>query len=527
MNSIRFPGITFVFFILLLLFFSASLIYLHYDLLPTVFSDEWIYSSSSRLMHLTESVTPSYLFLSIFKNTNFCGMHFLNCARTANAFFYACSFPFIYFIVKKVTNPLLAFYIAILVMLAPTHSYTAYFMPESMYFLSFSILAWFVLNCQEINVFLYTCCIGVFLALMSLIKVHALFLIPGLISFFLLCKGKKSWLIIFNVCLIFVITRLLLGYFFAGEHGLDLIGQKYHDNFTAIFIIHRWEQILKQLSVPLLGHLSALALIFGLPIVILMNTFRQNNITTFTLTCFIPVFLITIFTTAQIVAWDDYEIINRIHMRYYNFFFPLFLLPLCYVTPNHLSVKKKWLMSILMIELIFFGFLFLDQYKLSYVDCPELFGFRYSYFYFKWFVCMQIACILLWHWNEKFSKIAYLILYTGIVIVASYYVNLELHRERYFLTDAYDEAGMFTKQLLEKESGNLVVIGSERAGLFKTLFYIDNPRTSIVQWPEHIPIELAKMPVNKKWILIIGQYPVLRKPLLRIKRENFSILKML
>ena len=64
-------------------------------LYPTIFGDEWTYSSSSRLMLYKDALLPSYLYFSLYGLTSGCGDSFLDCSRIINAILFVAAAPFI------------------------------------------------------------------------------------------------------------------------------------------------------------------------------------------------------------------------------------------------------------------------------------------------------------------------------------------------------------------------------------------------------------------------------------------------
>jgi phosphoglycerol transferase len=235
-------------------------------------------------------------------------------------------------------------------------------------------------------------------------------------------------------------------------------------------------------------------------------------------------------TTAQIVGWDPYETINRIHMRYYNFIFPLFYI----IAAGGLSANTSSNTVKKYITLILFSFAYLyaivylkNYYNISFIDCPELFGFIYNNTFYKMLSFLGLFCLILWIINKNWGSKVYVFLFLPLfLIISTCNVHIELQKERLHFTDAYDRAGLFVREFLSDDLSRLVVVGSERGGLYKTLFYFDNPKTSISELPANIPIEFAKILIDTKWILFIGEYPVLRKPLFQLSMGDYTLIKI-
>ena len=166
--------------VLLILLF---LLIRNHGLYPLVFLDEWSYSRYSRLAPLGEAIVPSYLYLWLFRATNACGPEFLECARLGNTVLYLLAAPFLYRVALPLAGRAAAVMITLSILLGGTSVYTAFFMPEATYFLCFWVLTWLVLEeigGTGVRGAVWT---GITLGLMSLVKVHALFLLPAIMVY--------------------------------------------------------------------------------------------------------------------------------------------------------------------------------------------------------------------------------------------------------------------------------------------------------------------------------------------------------
>src|SRR5262249_4354557 len=127
-----------------------------------------------------------------FKGTNYCGDGFLECARILNACFFSLALPFIYLICRRVASQKTSIFIALISVLGPVNTYSVYFMPEAMYFFAFWVFAWFVITNANKNPPILGLEAGMILGLIALIKVHAIFLLPGLFLFLLISNFFKQ-----------------------------------------------------------------------------------------------------------------------------------------------------------------------------------------------------------------------------------------------------------------------------------------------------------------------------------------------
>ena len=535
--------VTGMFLVFLLLIFRNSGLY------PIVFADEWTYSLLSRHTALTAVSIPSYVYLFIFGYTSYCGDGFLDCVRILNCVFFVSAMPLIYLVARQVSSKHTSVLIKILAVLGPINTYTAYFMPESMYFFSFWFFSWFVLIFREISSFNYGILAGFILGLMTMIKFHAIFLTPGLTLFIVYIHmrfGSSKWLKQTGIivgCLVISasITRLLLGYLIAGKNGLNLFGSFYEPYASSVLSIDHYVHILSQAIVNLKGHLMALGILFGVPLasVFLLHKkslaeLKTNNnlvsIQVYTLSVITSLLIVVAIFTASVSGSGPYETISRLHMRYYNFAFPLFFI----IAASQLSSGKQkgsFYSSLFLALLISFIIIYSmatlrENFIPSFVDNPELRGFTFNNRMFYCLGGLSVIAVLAWVFSRKLGAQLFVFLFLPLSVLAStYFVNKEL-RQR-LLTDVYDQAGIFTHQYLRpEEHSNLAIIASDPAGLFRSLFYIDNPAASIVEIPTGAPLEPSIIPPGKEWVLLIGDHEPLSNVRYQISKTGFSLIKV-
>ena len=117
---------------------ALFLIFRNAGLYSTVFADEYLYSKLSRLLPLSDSTVPGYLYLKLYSITNYCGDGFLGCTKLINAALFALAIPFIYLTAKSIATSGASIVVTLLAVIGPINTYTAYFMPESFYFCNYS-----------------------------------------------------------------------------------------------------------------------------------------------------------------------------------------------------------------------------------------------------------------------------------------------------------------------------------------------------------------------------------------------------
>jgi phosphoglycerol transferase len=144
---------------------------------------------------------------------------------------------------------------------------------------------------------------------------------------------------------------------------------------------------------------------------------------------------------------------------------------------------------------------FLAPYDLNFVDCPELRGFTFNSIVFYVLSGISFLALALWVYSARAGAKIFLYLLMPLAVgFSTYYVNQEL-RQR-LVPDVFDKAGSITKQFLPNEElSRLVIVGSELSGLYRSLFYLDNPTASLETIPEGGGYDLAKVPAGKEWVL--------------------------
>jgi phosphoglycerol transferase len=234
MNSLKSLTLNAKLFYVLVLGIFVAILMRNSALYPSIFADEYVYSSAARLYPLSEASIANYLYLWVYRLTNVCSDGFLSCARILNTTFFILACPFIYQTAKRVCSKSIAKYIAILSLIGPINIYTANFMPEAMYFLGFWIFAWYTLGLNSASTLKSWFGVGALIGICMLIKPHGFFLLPPTLLYLLiLFKQKPSFEIkqfMYAVTAIIcgsLICKIILGFLIAGVSGLSFLGHLY------------------------------------------------------------------------------------------------------------------------------------------------------------------------------------------------------------------------------------------------------------------------------------------------------------
>lgn len=531
-----------------------ALLFRNTGLYPVVFGDEWSYSSFSRLISLAHAPVPSYLYLYLYKKTSLCGDGFLDCARILNSTLYIAAIPLIYLIARRVCSAKVAVFVGIFSAAGALNTYTAYFMPEAMYFLVFWIMSWATIallgHTPSLRHALFS---GACLGLMALVKVHALFLIPGLLVFIALTLrgaphqrlGNKPLLTGGAFILAALSIKWIGGFAAAGKAGLTMFGNLYGSQASSVINWDRYVQIGLQTGTSLQGQVMALSLLFGLPMAVLLlfvqhdlrrptigitaHERESRNVRLYTLCTLVPLLLVTAAFTASVAGSGPYESIGRLHMRYYNFALPLLLIVAAAELPalTDSRVKATSLASAGLVVVVagYSLWCFLAPYTPSMVDSPELRGITSTPQIFYGFGALGLLATLVWVFNRRWGACLFVFVFTPLTAITStYQVSAEILQRR--TPDAYDDAGIFTRKYLGTATSALVIVAPAPAAALRTLFHIDNVNAATYTAEEGSLLESSHFPTTTEWLLLIGNYDFRGSVHHRLSLPGFSLVRI-
>jgi phosphoglycerol transferase len=495
----------------------AFLLVRHYGLHPFVFYDELAYSTFSRLAPRAESVLPSWLYLWIFGATSACGPAYLECARGINALFFVASAPLVYQCALTVTTRPAAALIAVFSLLAPVNSYTAYFMPEAMYYFMFWLVSWVLLARLAMPWLAHALLAGVLMGLMATVKVHALFMLPSIALFlaFRHWQAGGAWVVPALGSMAAALASAMavkfgLGYLLAGDAGLTLFGTMYgaHASGNSAMLMQKLGEALLNAR----GHLMGLALLFAFPFALagyhlLAREERAQlppplkRLLVYAALALAAPLGVTILYTASIYAIEG----TRIHTRYYDFTFPL----LCMVGAATLAqgVKGARLLRLavagamaiaVVVAALYLGKLF----SLSFVDNPELKAMKPA-------VIGAASLLLLALWaadRRRLAQQAFVFVFLPLYLVHT------LPRMNDFLQSAqqpsaFDSAGKYAHAALAPgERAGLAIAGTGLAHLMRAKFHVDDNGVKLIELPAGAALAATAIPVRSKWVLVVGDH---------------------
>jgi phosphoglycerol transferase len=494
-------------------------------LTPTIFADEWYYSRMARLVPLDQAMVPSYLYLWLFGATNACGDGFLDCVRGANALLFVAAAPFLYLSARQVAGRAAAAAIALLATLAPLNVYVAYFMPESAYYFGFAVLSWAALAGRTWRRPLQALAAGLVLGLMSLVKVHALFLLPSLCLYFVYLAWSEDGAWVRRALLAVVLTagaclgvKFGLGWLLAGDAGLSLFGP-FYGAAASNAGGNRLAQLLHPLLASGAGHLMAVALLDGLPLAMLAfgllrlprraDTGPAALLRAYTFLMLGAAAGMTVMYTASLAAAGIASEALRLHLRYYSFTFPLlWMVAVAGSDDARRAPALRWVLALLLATVAVLAWFKLPGYSLNTVDSPEIGLLRPGTPAAAVVATLQLAALLLWAAGSARARQAFMVGVVGVSVLSCIPVA---HRvlDAHHVPNPADKAGMYAHRFLPAaDRGRITLAGSDVAELMRAQFHLDHPDTPTLELPSGAPIAPYQMPTRSKWLVVFGNHPL-------------------
>lgn len=507
-----------------------------------IFPDENTYSMGARHQSFSETGMPNYLYYAVYSLTSLGGENFHAAAQLINSAFYVSAAFFIYAIARMVCGAGLSLFVAILSLFLPNWIYVCFFMPESMYFALFWLFAWLVMRVRRTSTLSFGAWSGAFLGALSLVKVHAIFLTPGLALFMLastlMSPGPREWGKTIRATLVaaatFSVVKFGGGFAFAGTNGLMLLGRTYNDLATSLFPID-WGGLSYGFIYCLFGHVIGMCLIFGSPLLLLFFGIKAASSTSGDhadhdrvallgrLSRLVLCFLVSLMAMSSAFSsfisrngaeggFPEYAILQA---RYYSFLYPGFLLAAGYAVSlfgkdaGRISgLGRYWYLvpSALAAYCAATGFGGYKMVPIPHYPEAGLLFYKGSDFIHYGLMALAILSTLLWHGGAhracRFFLFAFLPLY--LLFTTSHFSHHFLTGTSYF--KPLDDVAGEVRKLIGKEAGNLAIFDLYGKNFAILQYHIDNK--NIVFYPQKpgdaTPIDTSAIRADVKWALVVG-----------------------
>jgi phosphoglycerol transferase len=469
--------------------------------------DEYIYSSQARNLPFIEHTYSNYLFSWVMSFTNTCGPGFYSCTKSINSIFFIGTVILTFVIARRLMSISWAAFASSIIALSPISIPVSYFMPESMYFFMMLLTVWVSLLAARNPRWWVWILPGALVGLSSLVKPHAVFLVPAFLLFTLIIQFKSSpkpWLDSAKSGAAnlagFVIAKFGVGYIFAGEMGLRLFGG-YGSPVDAInsaaSIVGDSAQaesssgieiLLQVSSTHLLAHSAALLFLAGIPVMTSINTSWSVMKTKQPVDAdrALPVLLVlisvtmigvvSVFEAYVSTTGDDHS--DRIILRYYEFLLPIFvILGLNLVNSIETSRKTRVIQGIVVtIAALLFAIFYPLLFQKQYADSSTMPGIGSNSLLMFAIGAAGVVAVIMWIANPtRGNQIVGRALIPLILVVALVTSQIKLIETNGTLA-YFDVAGQMSEQLLDGVPGKkIMVVGDTRTEIFTVKFWIDTP----------------------------------------------------
>ncbi|MGZ3182186.1 MAG: DUF7024 domain-containing protein [Telluria sp.] len=494
-------------------------------LYPSVFADEWYYSSFARLTPPGEATVPSYLYYAVYGAlSHAAGPHFLDAVRWLNAACFAAAAPFLYATARRYAPAPLALTAALLAILAPLNLFTAFFMPESPYFLGFAGLTWLALARGRWHWLAHGLACGAVLGLMALVKVHAMFLLPSLMLFLGAARRREGLVAIAGSALAAAVAcmgmRFGLGIALAGPAAANLFGSFYGNPTQGP--LHDLASVLRLLGPALIGikgHLAGLALLAALPLALITLSLvsareraaqpaEVTDLRLFTLLMLGAAVALSVFYTASLAYAGPGEYM-RLHSRYYDFAMPLLIL--CGAAElAGAAVERTGLGRALALALPVLGLavacVWLKDYLIHATDSPEYAVLPMDHWPGRLAAVAAALSLVLWARRRQDGAAFYLFISVPLVAALGMFGAERIVTEA-ARPSAYDRAGAAAHaRIPAAERDSTLIVGGTLADALRSQFQLDGRKADTLILEEGSPVSPHQLPWNRKWMLVIGRH---------------------
>jgi phosphoglycerol transferase len=520
--------------------------------------DEFYYNQSARLLPLSEARYGNYFYYFIYRLTNVCGNGFLSCVYFLNAFFYTLAFIPIYLILSRLSNGYLSFIVAIYILLGPFNYWTAFFMPESLAFLCFWILVWFVLDPNIQDEKLRWAGVGAILGLSGLIKVHALLLSPAVIVFLILddCSRYKYinfYRVLVKILLFLtstVVIKLGIGFLIAGQSGLSLfgsygniggvvehaIGLSNNVNISKSDLDPKYTpfSLLRRDGVnAFLINFLPLFIFFGASVCLVIDKFinglraikeREQHVIPSHINLHFLTFIIVSSLISGITAYQLIQIASgdgnaELYWRYYEYSFLLFYVCSAWALKNDNNKSQPSAQRILigLFVLVFTTWAVARGYGNEFIDANK----NSKIYFFISFI--SIFASLVWIINARLGiKVFLFILAPSFIIFSNIQIFNVYKVTRFFPNES--GVGMYLSSRLSIDDLNkLVIVQDTHLTQTVPLIYLNKALIPMVGIsPDQYKFNLDELPVGKDWVILMGNHELTGKRLSETHMDYFS-----
>ncbi len=487
-----------------------------WTVLPSIMQDEYIYTSQAKNLPFAEQFYSNYIFSFVMGLTNYCGDEFYACTKSINSVFFLATVMFTFLIASRFLTFRWSIFASSVTALSPIAIPVSFFMPETMYFSLMTFTVWLTLVVSKRENLLLWALPGLSLGSTALVKPHAIFMLPAFGLFALVYAYKKyssSWVRAAAsstaVGAGFLLTKLGLGYAFAGIAGLKFFGgygspvgaiagvvskpaavsspESPTDSDSTFGSAASGLEIFLEVSAShFLAHVAVLLLLAGIPLILSLRIAFSVSKTKQPIGDVSSFFILIALITASMVvvvalfeayvtgSGDDHS--DRLILRYYEFLIPQFVvmgLLLDRFTDSK-TVLRVIQGSVIVLAAMAFTIVYPITFNKQYADSSTLPGIGDTQGFFIFVGLFVVSAVIFWIVNpERGNQFIGRVIMPSVLILAlvmSQNKLIEING-----TPAYfDQAGWDSRTYLQDVPGDrILVVGQTRTEVFTVKFWID------------------------------------------------------
>jgi phosphoglycerol transferase len=517
---------------------TSVLVFRSIGLQPVVLADEYLYSKFARLVPLASATIPNYLYFAVYRLTSVCGDGFLDCARVLNVALFAAAVPLVHAVARTIAPRRAATVIALATLAGPANSYTAYFMPDAAYWLAFWAFACYLLRLRDADGPGPWCVAGVLHGVAALVKPHALLFLPAVIVYVVVAgwlpnRARIDRPLKCALVLVFasLATKLAVGYVLAGASGLTLFGTLYGGIARNNMAASRYAQLFA-LAAPLaVRHALVVVALFAVPVAAGVALLARSVRSRQALDPGARVALLAALVIANLIATTAVfsaatENTARLHLRYYDFAFPLLLMLGASGAGADAAPRLAWRAAIAIvpgIAILWLAAAGLRGMRGNLVDGPEWAGLQAHPGWLAIVSTLGLVALATWVVApRKGTRLYTFVVVPLAVIVSTLTINTAL-RQR-LSADAYDRAGRFARHYLPDDArGDVVVVGSQPGEVYRALFHLDSAGAGMTVIPDGAAYDITRLPAGRQWALVVGDHALLGDTSFALPMKGFVL----
>jgi phosphoglycerol transferase len=219
-------------------------------------------------------------------------------------------------------------------------------------------------------------------------------------------------------------------------------------------------------------------------------------------------FGMTVLYTASIANLGPNEGL-RLHLRYYDFTFPLFYIAVAAQLGrrNAAALGLRTALAVVLGAASAYALFKLPlAYSLNYIDSPDLLPVVQHNAGTALLLVCELGLLALWVRRQDQAAAAFIFAFLPLSMLgAEIVIRHVLHETG--RVNSFDLAGDYARRHLNlAERQSLCIAGSELALLMRAKFHVDTVESTLLDLPEGAPLDAALIPRQRQWLLLIGKH---------------------